>query len=132
VYERLRQKEPDISIWISVSQVYRGADRVIAPRSEIIGPVLRRRRGDIADGKASDVVDRDENVLDVVESTRRRRPTTRFPTCEVYASGHRPPTSMPRRKGTRGAAPVHDRKVAREVREASKAAAEARRAANGT
>src|SRR6185369_7097042 len=37
IYERFRQDEPDIAIWVSVSQFYRGADRLlIAPRSALI------------------------------------------------------------------------------------------------
>jgi type I phosphodiesterase/nucleotide pyrophosphatase len=67
LYERLREREPDIAAWVSVSQFYRGADRLlIAPRSALIDMFYARVR-DVADGKAYAVFEeRDQKVLDTV------------------------------------------------------------------
>jgi predicted AlkP superfamily pyrophosphatase or phosphodiesterase len=87
LYERLR-REPDIDIWVSVSQFYRGADRLlIAPRSAMIDMLYAKTR-DIADGKAfSMFVERDQNVLEAVikELEDEDRPVPDVLT--VYASG---------------------------------------------
>jgi type I phosphodiesterase/nucleotide pyrophosphatase len=67
VYERLRTQEPEIDISVSVSQFYRGADRLlIAQRSALIDMFYAKAK-DIADGKAFAMFEeRDRNVLDVV------------------------------------------------------------------
>jgi predicted AlkP superfamily pyrophosphatase or phosphodiesterase len=67
VYERLRIQEPAIDISVSVSQFYRGADRLlIAQRSALID-MLYAKAKDIADGKAYAMYEeRDRNVLDLV------------------------------------------------------------------
>jgi predicted AlkP superfamily pyrophosphatase or phosphodiesterase len=88
VYERLRRQEPNISIWVSVSQFYRGADRLLmAPRSALIDMSYAKAR-DIADGKAYAMFEeRDRNVLDAVidEVEDEDHPVPDVLT--VYASG---------------------------------------------
>jgi predicted AlkP superfamily pyrophosphatase or phosphodiesterase len=67
VYERLRRQEPEIDISVSVSQFYRGADRLlIAQRSALIDMFYAKVK-DIADGKAFAMFEeRDRKVLDVM------------------------------------------------------------------
>ena len=88
LYERLRQRDPEIDVWVSVSQFYRGADRLlIAPRSALIDMFYAKTK-DIADGKAySMFVARDQNVLEAVikELEDDDRPVPGVLT--VYASG---------------------------------------------
>jgi len=88
LYERLRAAEPDISIWVSVSQFYRGADRLlISPRSAIIDMFYAKAR-DIADGKAFAMyVERDKNVLEAVADELDEDDQALPDVLTVYASG---------------------------------------------
>lgn len=67
LYERLRASDRDVSVWVSVSQFYRGADRLlIAPRTAIID-MFRGRVRELAAGDAYAVYEeRDQKVLDAV------------------------------------------------------------------
>jgi predicted AlkP superfamily pyrophosphatase or phosphodiesterase len=88
VYERLREQQPEIDISVSVSQFYRGADRLlIAQRSALIDMFYAKVK-DIADGKAFAMFEeRDRKVLDVVidEVEDDDHPVSDVLT--VYASG---------------------------------------------
>jgi predicted AlkP superfamily pyrophosphatase or phosphodiesterase len=88
VYERLRRREPDVSVWVSVSQFYRGADRLlIGPRSALIDMFVAKAR-DIADGKAYSMYEeRDRSVLDVVADEVEDADNAVPAVLTVYASG---------------------------------------------
>jgi hypothetical protein len=40
IYERMRQAEPNIKIWVSMSQFYRGADELLMTRRGVLGAAL--------------------------------------------------------------------------------------------
>jgi hypothetical protein len=88
VYERLRGREPQVSVWVSVSQFYRGADRLlIAPRSALIDMSVAKAR-DIADGKAFAMYEeRDRNLLDLVADEVKDDDNEVPDVLTVYASG---------------------------------------------
>jgi predicted AlkP superfamily pyrophosphatase or phosphodiesterase len=88
VYERLRRRERNLSAWVSVSQFYRGADRLlIAPRSALIDMSVAKAR-DVADGKAYSMYEeRDRNVLDLVTDEVQDDDNDVPDVLTVYASG---------------------------------------------
>jgi hypothetical protein len=40
LYERLRARDPDTSVWVSMSQIHRGADRLLLPDGSVVGDVF--------------------------------------------------------------------------------------------
>ena len=88
VYERLRRQEPNIHIWISVSQFYRGADRLLVAQRSALIDMFYAKIKDVADGKAFSIFEeRDQNVIETVidELDEDDRPVPDVLT--VYASG---------------------------------------------
>ena len=51
VYERIREREPNVRIWISMSQYYRGADRFLLTRRAVLGDAFQAIAASLVDGK---------------------------------------------------------------------------------
>jgi len=67
LYERLRQDEPSIDVWVSVSQFHCGADRLlIAKRSAIVGKVYANARDTVTWRDFETYEERDQEVLNNV------------------------------------------------------------------
>ncbi len=67
VYERLREKDPNVSIWVSVSQFYRGADRLLITQRSALIDMFAATLKDIVDGKVFEAFQqRDLGVLETV------------------------------------------------------------------
>lgn len=65
IYERLRRSDPDVSIWVSVSQFYRGADRLLIARRSGFIDMFTATTKDILNGESYAVFQkRDEEVID--------------------------------------------------------------------
>jgi predicted AlkP superfamily pyrophosphatase or phosphodiesterase len=88
VYERLRKQEPEIDISVSVSQFYRGADRLLVARRSALIDMFYAKVKDIADGKAFAMFEeRDRKVLDVVIDEVEDDDLPVSDVLTVYASG---------------------------------------------
>lgn len=67
LYERLRNDEPDVGIWVAVSQFHRGADRLlIAKRSAIVGKVYASAVDTVTWREFGSYEERDQEILDNV------------------------------------------------------------------
>lgn len=40
IYERLRERDPEVSAWVSMSQIHRGADRLLLPDETVVGDIF--------------------------------------------------------------------------------------------
>lgn len=67
LYERLRRDEPNVAIWVAVSQFHRGADRLlIAKRSAIVGKVYASAVDTVTWRELGSYEERDQEILDNV------------------------------------------------------------------
>ncbi len=88
LYERLRAADPGVSIWVSVNQFFRGADRLlIAQRRAIVGKVYTSAKSTAVWQDFESYEERDQEVLDNVldELADDDRPVPDVLT--VYVSG---------------------------------------------
>ena len=88
LYERLRRTEPDLRAWVSVSQFYRGADRLlVAERRAIVGKLYAGFKGTAEWQSFEGYEERDrevlDNVIDAVDDDDRPVPDV----LTVYVSG---------------------------------------------
>lgn len=66
VYERLREREPEIRIWVSMSQVHRGADLLLMARRSVIADAATAFLLPSNDSDDSAYADMDEEVVETV------------------------------------------------------------------
>ncbi len=63
VYQRLRAREPEISIWVSLSQFHRGADRLLMPKQTVIENTYTAFLGDALSGRGTHDTYQDIDLL---------------------------------------------------------------------
>ena len=68
VYEKLRERDPPIRIWVAMSQIYRGADRLLLAKASVLAEVFGAfLREELADATARGVyAELDEAVIEGV------------------------------------------------------------------
>jgi predicted AlkP superfamily pyrophosphatase or phosphodiesterase len=67
LYERLRADDPDVDVWVAVSQIHRGADRLlIAKRTAIVGKVYASAIDTVTWRELGSYEERDREILDNV------------------------------------------------------------------
>lgn len=88
IYERMRAREPDISMWVSMSQYYRGADRLLLTRRAVLGDALQALLGAVASAKFDRKVwaDIDSEDLEVVDEKLTKGPLPNVLTLYVFGT----------------------------------------------
>ncbi len=76
VYEQLREREPHLRIWVAMSQIHRGADRLLLARRNVLtGAFTALLREELGDASGRVVYSElDEEVLDTVIEELEDRP----------------------------------------------------------
>ena len=94
IYERLRERDPETSSWVSMSQIYRGADRLLLTDGSVVGDVFGAFVAgvfvDDADLQLYAQLDRNaiENIVNELTTSAPPRVLTAYlPGADLYGHG---------------------------------------------
>ena len=88
IYERMRAREPDITIWVSMSQYYRGADMLLLTRRAVLGDAFNALLSSLVDAKMAKKVwgDLDKEDVEVVVEKLEKGPPPNVLTLYVFGT----------------------------------------------
>lgn len=87
VYERLREREPDVSIWVALSQFHAGADRLLMPKQTVIENTYTEFLANAVSGRGTNDTYKDIDLLSLrgIQAELEEHPTPEVLT--IYLPG---------------------------------------------
>ena len=88
IYERMRAREPDITMWVSMSQYYKGADMLLLTRRAVLGDAFNALLSSVVDAKMAKKVwgDLDKEDVEVVVEKLEKGPLPNVLTLYVFGT----------------------------------------------